>query len=171
MHIVQTHNALARSIAGKTDVSSVIRMLCKFHHYPLTKQGWELYYKLPCLYTLLARFFAEGYLVSRCLLSVLPTTSSHRHLCLERLRTRRDWTITEYKEVVSIKRTNKNLIWVVMTIVYVFQGLVVSVLIMPSVYIITPLSHLVGLCEVQSLQHSSTSNKIRQHLDRPAVLS
>ncbi|GFS86897.1 transposable element Tcb2 transposase [Trichonephila clavipes] len=48
----------------------------------------------------IARHLAEGHLVSRCPLRVLPMTPTHRRLHLEWCRTRRDSTAMEWNQVV-----------------------------------------------------------------------
>ncbi|GFW99136.1 transposable element Tcb2 transposase [Trichonephila clavipes] len=47
-----------------------------------------------------SRCLAEGYLVSRHPLRVLPMAPSHQNLLLEWCRTRRDWSATEWNQVV-----------------------------------------------------------------------
>ncbi|GFW99110.1 transposable element Tcb2 transposase [Trichonephila clavipes] len=56
-----------------------------------------------------SRCLAEGYLVSRHPLRVLPMAPSHRHLPLEWCRTRRDWTATEWNQVAFSDESRFNL--------------------------------------------------------------
>lgn len=56
-----------------------------------------------------ARRLSEGHLVSRRPLRVLPMTPAHRRLRLEWCRARRDWTATEWNQVVFSDESRFNL--------------------------------------------------------------
>lgn len=57
----------------------------------------------------IARRLAEGHLVSRRPLRVLPMTPTHRRLRLEWCRARQDWTATEWNQVVFSDESRFNL--------------------------------------------------------------
>ncbi|GFU41959.1 transposable element Tcb2 transposase [Trichonephila clavipes] len=63
----------------------------------------------PVSFRTLRRRLAEGHLGSRRPLRRLPLTLTHRRLCLEWCRARRNWTAVEWKQVVFSDESRFNL--------------------------------------------------------------
>ncbi|GFU49806.1 HTH_Tnp_Tc3_2 domain-containing protein [Trichonephila clavipes] len=114
------------------------------------------------------RRLAEGHLVSRCLLRVLPLTPNHQHLPLEWCHARRNWTAAEWNKVV-FSEGNPDSISAVMTIVFVCgdPGVNASILLYFTAIL---RSH--SWCDVMGchcLQYTVTSSINPWHHDSPVV--
>ncbi|GFX09947.1 transposable element Tcb2 transposase [Trichonephila clavipes] len=63
----------------------------------------------PVSFRTIRRRLAEGHLGSRCPLRVLTLTPTHRRLRLEWCRTRRNWTVAEWNQLVFSDESRFNL--------------------------------------------------------------
>ncbi|GFV60930.1 transposable element Tcb2 transposase [Trichonephila clavipes] len=72
--------------------------LSQLPYWPLSRHRELL--GAPVSSRTIAKRLAEGPLVSRGALRVLPMTPTHRHLHLQRYHARQDWTAVEWNQVV-----------------------------------------------------------------------
>ncbi|GFT32840.1 HTH_Tnp_Tc3_2 domain-containing protein [Trichonephila clavipes] len=84
------------------------------------------------------RCLAAGHLGSRCPLRVLPLTPTSRRLRFEWCRTRGNWTIAEWNQVI-FSDENSDSISAVMTIVFMCGYPMFNASILPLLYNDTPL--------------------------------